>query len=128
MSSVEPLARVQFQTNLNEAPPHMTDTELFADARELFNSERYWECHEVLEGKWRTLSGEEKALVQGIILVCAALVHHQKDEEDTGIGILRRAVGLLVWNDKKYGGFDVSAMRNNVESILASGLFSVFRV
>ena len=42
---------------------------------EYFNAQRFWECHEVLEGVWKKCSGSEKDLVQGIILVAAAFVH-----------------------------------------------------
>src|SRR5579863_7742924 len=42
-------------------------------AKHYFNDEEYWECHEVLEGVWKKTHEGEKDLVQGIILVAAAL-------------------------------------------------------
>src|SRR5690242_18930171 len=47
-------------------------------AKDYFNNERFWECHEVLEGVWKNTYKDEKDLVQGMILVAAALVHYQK--------------------------------------------------
>lgn len=127
-AAVEPLARIEFHTDLNQAPPHRTDAELFAEARVLFNSERYWECHEVLEGKWRTLSGEEKGLVQGIILVCAAQVHHQKGEEEVAISMLRRASKQLDTRLGVYHGIDTLAMRERVSEMISTGRSEAFTI
>jgi hypothetical protein len=94
----------------------------------MFNSERYWECHEVLEGLWRQKKGEEKRLLQGMILVCAAFVHHQKGEEDVALGVMRRAADQLEYSSESYGGFDVLGMKRNVQDLLKARRLSVFRV
>ena len=57
-----------------------------------FNNERFWECHEVLEGVWKNCYEGEKDLVQGIILIAAALVHFQKDEDEICLSIFGRAL------------------------------------
>ncbi len=63
---------------------------------ERFNEERYWEAHEILEGWWRhERDGNTKRTLQGWILVCAALVHHQKCRDSVALEILRRASSLL---------------------------------
>ena len=128
LSVIEPLARPEFVHDLSVAPPHLTDPEVLADARELFNSERYWECHEALEGLWRQKHGEEKRLLQGVILVCAAFVHHQKGQDEVALGVLGRARKLLDHPIPDYGGLDVEALERNVSAILASHGFSNFRV
>jgi uncharacterized protein len=128
LSVISPLAGLEFVHDLNLAPPHKTDLEIVAEARGLFNGERYWECHEVLEGLWRQKHGEEKRFLQGVILVCAAFVHHQKDQDDVGLGILKRAAPLLKHPDPKYKGLDVIAMERNVSAVLASRDFLSFRV
>ena len=123
-----PLAKLEFIRDLNVAPPHKTDAETFSEARRLFNEERYWECHEVLEGIWRGKQGEEKRLLQGIILVCAAFVHHQKGEDSVALGVLRRAIPQLELSSRSYGGFDVTALKKNAMRVLDGGRFSNFRV
>ncbi|QQG48007.1 MAG: DUF309 domain-containing protein [archaeon] len=128
LSAIEPLAKVEFVHDLNEAPKHATDEEVLRDARELFNSERYWECHEVLEGLWRVKQGPEKNLLQGLILVCAGLVHHQKSKDQVGIGVLRRAAIQLEYPDPLYHGIDLSNLRSEVAEIIRSGRFAVFAV
>lgn len=61
-------------------------------AIDYFDEERFWECHEVLEGVWKKTFEAEKDLVQGIILVAAALVHFQKYENDICLSIFGRAL------------------------------------
>ena len=40
-------------------------------AKKLFNEEKYWITHEVLEGVWKKAHGDEKDLLNGLILVAA---------------------------------------------------------
>ncbi len=128
LSVVEPVAEVEFSKNLSAATPYMDEGDLFSEARDYFNAERYWECHEVLEGIWRQKHGEEKRFLQGIILVCAAFVHHQKREDAVATGVLKRALPQLVFSSPSYGGFDAAKLRGNAERIIAEGRFSNFRV
>jgi hypothetical protein len=125
---LSPLCEIEFVKDLNVAPPHMDDSEIVQEARSLFNAERYWEGHEVLEGMWRNLKGEDKSYVQGIILVCAAYVHHQKGENDVATGVLRRAVKQLVYDKVDYKGIDTAELRRKVEAILQTGVFAPFTI
>jgi hypothetical protein len=127
LSVVEPLAELQFSRDLNVAPPHKSEEGLFAEAREYFNAERYWECHEVLEVVWRQKHGEEKRFLQGVILVCAAFVHHQKGQDLVALGVLRRALPQLEFPSRSYAGFSVTDLRENAQKILDRGQFSDFR-
>ena len=128
LSLMDPLAELEFIRNLNTAPAHKTDEELLSEARELFNEERYWECHEVLEGLWRQKQGDEKRFLQGVILVCAAFVHHQKGEGEVALSVLERSSRQLDFPSPAYGGFVVAPLRKNVTAILASKRFSNFQV
>ena len=42
-------------------------------AKKLFNEEKYWITHEVLEGVWKKANGDEKDLLNGLILVAARI-------------------------------------------------------
>jgi len=128
LAVTEPLGRLEFWRDLNVAPQYKTQEELFFEARRYFNSERYWECHEVLEGAWRLSSGEEKWYLQGIILVCAAFVHHQKGEDKVALGILRRAVKQLDFGASRYNEIDVSSLRRRAKRIISYGRFETFRI
>ena len=128
LSTVEPFARVEFSRNLGEAPTHKSKEELIEEERGYFNSERYWEAHETLETVWRNAAGKEKSYLQGLILVCAAFVHHQKREEAVALGVMRRAAKQLAYDVESYHGIKVERLKNRADEILANGRFEVFRV
>jgi len=128
VAAVEPLSKVEFTKNLDEAPPFKPKEEVLREAVGYFDSERYWECHETLESVWRPAKGEEKSLVQGIILVCAALVHEQRGERDVALGIYRRALPQIAWPERRYHGIDIPGLRKNVERSLAKGELPPFKI
>lgn len=128
LSIVGPICRLEFSRYLNEAPKHKSEEESFSEGRAYFNSERYWECHEVLEGVWRNKGGEEKRFLQGVILVCAAFVHHQKGEDKVGLAVLDRANRQLDFPAVNYHGINMILFRRRVAETLSSGIFSVFTI
>lgn len=91
-----------------------------------FNNERFWECHEVLEGVWKKCYEGEKDTVQGIILVAAALVHYQKNENEICISIFDRALKKLSNSTGIYHKIDVDKLRKQVMEIQSSGKISTF--
>lgn len=93
-----------------------------------FNNERFWECHEVLEGVWKTCYEGEKDLVQGIILVAAALVHFQKNENDICLSIFKRALNKLSHSSGMYHKIDVDKLRKKVTSMIDSQQISTFAI
>jgi hypothetical protein len=98
------------------------------NAKLLFNDERYWECHEALEGVWKNTTGKEKELLQGLILTCAAFVHSQKDEDDICISILNRALARL--NDARgiYYGIDTDRFKQAVADMLTTKRIQYFKI
>lgn len=93
-----------------------------------FNDERFWECHEVLENAWKKSEGREKELVQGIILVAAALVHYQKNENDICLSIFNRALEKIGDTKGMYHKIDVDTLRNKVSSMLKNGKIETFTI
>jgi uncharacterized protein len=96
--------------------------------RDYFNSERFWECHEILEGVWKKTFEGEKDLVQGIILVAAAFVHHQKNEDEICRSILKRALEKIGNTGGMYHEIDIDAAQKNVSRIIHSGKIHVFMI
>lgn len=96
--------------------------------REYFNYERFWECHEILEGVWKKTYEGEKDLVQGIILVAAAFVHYQKNENDICLSILKRAMEKFGNFSGKYYEIDVDFLQNKVSEIINSGKIETFTI
>ncbi len=128
LAAANPLAEPEFVTDLNKAAEHMSDDEILAKARCLFNAERYWECHEVLEGLWRQKHGFEKRFLQGVILVCAAFVHHQKGKDEVALGVLKRAASQLDFPAAEYGGLRPSELSQKVREMLRKGRLTGFRL
>lgn len=106
----------------------MEKEEAIVQAKEYFNNERFWECHEVLEGVWKNTSQGEKDLVQGIILVAAALVHYQKNETDICISILKRAMEKLSNASDKYYNIDVDLVRKKVTQMISTKKIETFMI
>jgi len=93
-----------------------------------FNEERFWEAHEVLEGVWKKCYEGERDLVQGIILVAAALVHFQKAEDSICLSVMGRALDKLAHSTGLYHGINVDSLRQSVQSIKNSGQISLFTI
>ncbi|MGA2874111.1 MAG: DUF309 domain-containing protein [Nitrososphaerales archaeon] len=87
---------------------------------ELFNEQRYWDCHEAMEGIWRKEKDPvEKDLQQGVILAASALVHAQKSEEDVCFGMLPRTLEKLSSFEKQYYlGLNVDLLKNHLQEML----------
>jgi|BEDMetMinimDraft_2_1075160.scaffolds.fasta_scaffold00254_4 hypothetical protein len=61
----------------------------------LLNQQRFWECHEVLERKWRGLEGQRKDLVRALILLCASLIKYRKGEVGISDQLLKWCLSLI---------------------------------
>jgi predicted metal-dependent hydrolase len=95
---------------------------------ELFNEERYWESHEALEVAWRKAEGAEKEILQGIILLAAALVHLQKDEPNIALSVMSRASAKLERHAGDYHGINISEIRRKVSAMLATSKPDFFKI
>lgn len=98
------------------------------DAVFYFNNERFWECHEVLESVWKATYEGEKDMVQGIILVAAAFVHYQKDEDNICLSIMNRAMEKLASSTGKYHGVDIDKFKSKVVDIIKTGKIGTFAI
>lgn len=94
----------------------------------LFNDEKYWSAHEALEGVWKEASGEEKRILNGIILVAAAFVHDEKDEPEVCLSILQRARKKLEGTGGKYHDIDVDMIADRISRIIDSGKIERFMI
>ena len=99
-----------------------------SDGISYFNNERFWECHEILEGVWKNCVGDEKFLVQGLILVAAGLVHYQKDEDEICISIFNRAMTKLENSDGQYHNIDIDKIKKTVTEMINSKDVSSFLI
>ena len=102
------------------------------EAKEMFNDERFWECHEILEKVWMDVGAKEALspevkLLQGMILVAAAFVHHQRAEDDVALSVLRRAAKKMeAWQEEAYLTLNINALKAEVKKILDSNQVARF--
>lgn len=89
---------------------------------DLFNDQRYWECHEAMEQIWRRETNPaEKSVQQGMILAASALVHAQKDENAICLGMIPRTLLRLdSWKEEMYYALNVGRLRRSLEEMLES--------
>lgn len=128
VGAIEPLSKIEFTRDLDTVPRSKPKEAALQEAVAYFDSERYWECHEALEPVWRSSKGEERSLVQALILVCAALVHEQRGEREIALGIYKRALAQIHWEAETYHGIDVQRLRENVERSIAAGEVRPFKI
>lgn len=102
--------------------------QVLAEAKSLFNEERFWECHEALEQIWRPETGKERELQQGIILLAASFVHHQRNRPNVCLSVMKRAYATLKDHGGMYYGIDIESLKRNVRRILDSGNIAVFKI
>jgi uncharacterized protein len=105
---------------------HIIDRKIEKDeaikfARNLFNTEKYWRTHEVLESIWKNSYGNEKALLNGLILIAAAFVHHEKNENEICISILKRALMKLERTSGYYFGIKLDEIKDRISEIVKTG-------
>ncbi len=117
LNALEPTGAILTYKRLDVAPSTLGPADVMAEARQLFNEERYWEAHEVLEGIWRPAKGSEKQLLQGIILTAAALVHAQKNELAVVGPMLEDAAQRLQNQPVTYYGLDVRRFLREVKKM-----------
>ena len=103
------------------------ETETLREGIDLFNQERFWESHELLEEIWHPAKGVERDIIQGLILTAAALVHYQKNENDVCISILGRAEDKLGTLDD-FKGVDIRHLRSSIEKILNDNVSKLLRI
>ncbi len=112
---------------LDTAPKVVDKEEALLEGVQLFNEERFWECHEALEQAWHPSKGVERDAIQSIILTAAAFVHYQKGEEETCLSMLRRARDKMA-SVKNYEKIDFKQLRQNIYGILDSGKIQLFKI
>lgn len=103
------------------------EDETLRDGVDLFNQERFWEAHEVLEEIWHPAKGIDRDIIQGLILTAAALVHYQKNERTVCVSILGRAMEKL-GTINNFKGLDIKRLRAGIEQILKDNTPSLLQI
>ena len=125
---LEKLGPILTVRELDTPSPKADPDQAIREGLGYFNEERYWESHEALEYAWHRAVGSEKELLQGIILVAAALVHLQKNEHDIALSILARARDKLSPHHGEHFGVSVDSICATLSRIIAVKQPAFFRL
>jgi len=99
----------------------LPEEDLLLFAARLFDEERFWEAHEVLEQVWRSKRGKEREVLSGLIKLAAAYVHLQRGRRDGFFRLLTAALGHLSrWGPARYWSIDVERLASDVRRLIES--------
>ncbi len=87
------------------------------EALRLWEEGHYWEVHEALEPLWMGFSGHDRELLQGVILLAAAL-HKAKTNPRGGWRNFNKARKHLEWIPEQYKGVWVAELLQEVKQAL----------
>jgi hypothetical protein len=124
----ENLGEILTMRELDAPAPQIEVDKAIREGLVFFNEERYWESHEALEHAWRRAAGPEKEVLQGIILVAAALVHLQKNDKTVTLGVLVRANDKLSPYHGEHFGVNIDVIRETVSRMIADKRPDFFRI
>ena len=94
----------------------MVASDLQAGAR-LFNAGQWWEAHEAWEERWRIATGDERAFIQALILLAAALYKRWMQGSLSHRNFFK-AQKYLAGLPSEYGGVNLLAFRAEVWAAL----------
>lgn len=123
LSSIAPMSEYEHIVETK-----MKKEEAIRRARILFNNEKYWGAHEILESVWKNSLKDEKDLLNGLILIAAAFVHEEKDESDICISILKRAMQKLSKATGLYFDLNVNRIKDTISEIVDTGQVERFAI
>ena len=121
------ISKVVTLRSLESRTSTRAEDEALREGIDLFNKERFWEAHEVLEEIWHPATGVDRDTIQGLILTAAALVHYQKDEKSVCVSVLGRAKEKLGTLDQ-FKGLDIRSLRVSIEQILKDNMPMLLRI
>jgi len=123
----EKISKVVTLRPIDPRVPMRGEEEMLREGVDLFNQERFWEAHEVLEEIWHPSTGVDRDTIQGLILTAAALVHYQKDEKSVCVSILGRAREKLGARDH-FKSVDTKRLTAGIEEILKDNIPKLLRI
>jgi len=81
---------------------------------QLFNQQKYFEAHEVLEALWRKDDGESRHFYQGLIQIAAVFVHLQRGNKEGAFILFQKARKHLEGYPPFYMGLSLSNLLRDV--------------
>jgi predicted metal-dependent hydrolase len=86
--------------------------------RRRFEAGAFHDAHEAWESGWRQARGDERLVLQALILWATALHHHARGKELGATRLLHRALERLAEVDDAFDGLDLDALREGLVTSL----------
>ncbi len=86
---------------------------------ELFNSGKFFDCHEAWEIVWLNAAGDDREFLHAMIQVAAALHHVQRGNLKGADSVGRRAMGKLAMLPAEVMRLDTGKFRSSLGNFLA---------
>ena len=91
--------------------------QLLLQGIDLFNSRKFFECHEALEEAWLEATGAEKTFLQGLIQVAVALHHLGKQNQAGARRLLLAGIDKLSAFTPQHESVDVAGLLAHLQSL-----------
>ncbi len=101
---------------------HRRHTDFFEQGIELFNSGRFFECHEVWEEIWKRSDGDEKLFYQGMIQAAVAILHALRGNPDGARSLLEKSLAKLDAMPAEHMGIALGELRTGVTKFVETAL------
>lgn len=104
---------------MEPTPPPLTASQkqLLRRGIDLFNEQRFYDCHEVWEEVWLEAGPEQKTFLQGLIQVAVAL-HHLQRKNLAGAGrLLSAGMEKLSLFASQHEMVDLAGLMENLEPV-----------
>jgi predicted metal-dependent hydrolase len=94
----------------------------FEEGLALFNTGRFFECHEAWERAWKHAGGDTKEFYQGLIQAAAAILHVQRGNRAGAASLYEKARRKLERFPDDYMGLALGDLRRDLAAFVAAGL------
>ena len=95
-----------------------TDSELFLEGIALFNSGKYYECHDLMEQLWGHGEDEFRNLYKGVLHLAVALYHFRNHNLRGALSLLESGIRLVEEYSPLAAGVDITLLVNDAGKLL----------
>ena len=92
--------------------------DIFLDALNLFNNQKWYEAHDAFEDIWNTLDGDERQIIQGILQVSVSQFHLGKGNLNGATILLGEGLGRIKNRTNINLGIDLETFCKCLEELL----------
>ncbi|HVN64677.1 MAG TPA: DUF309 domain-containing protein [Candidatus Binataceae bacterium] len=96
--------------------------DFFQEGIDLFNSGKFFECHEAWEEIWKHAHGEEKLFLHGLIQAAVAILHAQRGNLEGARTLRDKSLKKLDRFDSERGGIALNELRNSLRKFFETAL------